>query len=218
MITIIPENDNEYSIIIYLENIITNQELEILEKWLKTNKQLNEEMGIKRKQIWFQRDGYYFCKDWIKRFPRWESKQYDDILDKIELKIQDFINNNENLNYPNVSIPKINSCLINKYSDNNDFIKPHRDTPLSFGLYPTIIGLSIGEIRTLNLKRVLYNENNVMLKQDKSKQYLNQNIDLKHGSIFILAGSANKYFSHEIQKTDKPKKVRYSLTFREYIN
>ena len=218
MLTIIPENSNEYSIIMYFENIFTKKELNLLENWLINNNKLNNQnIGIKRKQIWFQRDGNYFCKDWINRFPRWESKNYDNVLDKLEIKIQKFINKTIDLNYPNVQIPKINSCLINKYSDNTDFIKPHRDTHLSFGLYPTIIGLSIGATRTLKLKRVLYKKDNIKLELDKTKQHLNKTIDLKHGSIFILAGSANKYFSHEIEKSDLHKKTRYSFTFREYI-
>ena len=41
-------------------------------------------------------------------------------------------------------------------------------------------------------------------------------IKLKHGSMFIMAGAIQKYFSHEIPKTDS-KDTRYSLTFREYI-
>jgi len=208
MLDIIQEGKDEYSIIMYIENVFNTTELIDLENWLKMNKHFNNDTGVKRKQIWYQRDGYYFCKNWIKRFPRWESKKYDPILNNYELKIQSLIHNLKELKYPNVYIPKINSCLINKYVDNNEFIKAHQDTPLSFGIYPTIIGLSIGDMRTLRLKRVLYNKDN---------QYLNKDIDLNHGSIFILAGSTNKYFTHEIEKTSQPKNIRYSLTFREYI-
>ena len=114
------------------------------------------------------------------------------------------------LTYPCVQIPTINSCLVNKYSDENDFISPHQDTPLSFGKYPTIIGLSVGDSRTLKLKRIV---------NSKTKPTNNHiMIELNHGSIFILAGSTNHYFTHEIEKTKERKQTRYSLTFREYIS
>ena len=64
--------------------------------------------------------------------------------------------NSLNLNYIRVTVPIINSCLINKYRDNNDSIKPHRDSLSSFGNNLTIVGLSIGSSRILRLKRIIY--------------------------------------------------------------
>ena len=51
-----------------------------------------------------------------------------------------------------IQIPKINSCLVNKYRNGDDSIRPHRDTPDSFGFYPSIIGLSLGSSKVFNKK------------------------------------------------------------------
>ena len=204
MRNIIEEAPGEHSIILYIENIFSKDDLYLLEKWLVENTFI-EQKKMSRKQIWYQRNQEYFCKDWVKRFPRWESNEYDKTLDYFEKKIQCFIRTIcDELNYPCVLTPTINSCLINKYSDENDFISPHQDTHLSFGMYPTIIGISVGDTRTLKLKRV-------------NRKIDNININLQHGSVFILAGSTNKYFTHEIEKSKEKKNNRYSLTFREYI-
>lgn len=208
---IIQETDTEHSVILYIENVFSKEDLSLLENWLVQNSAFMNQPTMNRKQIWYQRDKAYFCKDWIKRFTRWESKEYDKLLDYFEQKIQTFVNDIcLELTYPCVQIPTINSCLVNKYSDENDFISPHQDTPLSFGKYPTIIGLSVGDSRTLKLKRIV---------NSKTKPTNNHiMIELNHGSIFILAGSTNHYFTHEIEKTKERKQTRYSLTFREYIS
>ena len=52
---------------------------------------------------------------------------------------------------------------------------------------------------------------------DNKKSFLNFDIELKHGSLFIMAGSSQKYFSHEIPTETKKLGVRYSLTFREVL-
>ena len=44
----------------------------------------------------------------------------------------------------------------------NQKVKPHRDTDLTFGKNPTILGLSIGETRKIRLKRLLYDSNNLL--------------------------------------------------------
>ena len=42
-------------------------------------------------------------------------------------------------------------------------------------------------------------------------------ITLPSGSLFIMAGSIQKYFSHEIPKTYS-NKTRYSMTFRQFYS
>ena len=53
------------------------------------------------------------------------------------------------------------------------------------------------------------------IKEDKENRE-ELRIPLKEGSMFVMAGAVQKYFSHEIPKVDN-KDIRYSLTFREFI-
>ena len=55
------------------------------------------------------------------------------------------------------------------------------------------------------------------MRRDKEKKMLNRKITLESGSMLIMSGTTQKYYSHEIPKTDEKKNIRYSLTFREYI-
>ena len=167
--------------------------------------------------MWFQEDDKYFCEKWNKRFERWESNKYDINLKELQNNVQCALANID-LNFNNIQRPTINSVLINKYRDENDNIKPHRDTELTFGKNPTIIGLSIGETRKLKVRRLIYDEDNPHLfVYDDTNIDKNFDIGLENGSLFIMAGSSQKYFSHEIPKENFPCKERYSLTFREVI-
>lgn len=47
----------------------------------------------------------------------------------------------------------INSCLINKYRNGNDYISAHRDSKLSFGDNPIICVLSICQERILKFTK-----------------------------------------------------------------
>ena len=144
------------------------------------------------------------------------NQNYEEELIKIQKKIQNFADNLHTIEHDNlIQIPKINSCLINKYRDGNDSIKPHRDTCYSFGYYPTVLGISIGEERTMSIKKINYNPNNInSLKHDLNTD-LNLDIKLEDNSLFIMAGASQKYFTHEIPKYSN-NNVRYSL-IREYI-
>ena len=116
---------------------------------------------------------------------------------------------------PEIYKPKINSCLLNKYRNGKDSIKPHRDTPDSFGEYPTIAGLSIGETRCISFRKIDFDIGNYnSLKEDKESN-LDLDIELENNSLFIMAGASQKYFSHQIPKNDSLN-TRYSLTFREF--
>ena len=71
----------------------------------------------------------------------------------------------------------------------------------SFGEEPTVAVLQVGEIRNIELKIIKYNKENLnSIKADKTKQYLNQTIPLEPNSLFIMVGSTQKYYSHEIKK------------------
>ena len=171
---------------------------------------------IPRKQLWFQKDGKYFCDSWKNRYDRWESVQeYPEILEEITKKIYSCDEVISALKDNGIEIPNINSCLINKYRDGNDSIRAHRDTHLSFGDFPVIIGISLGDSRILRVRRLHFPE---LYKSMKVQKDSDEHIDflLEDNSIFVMAGHSQKYFSHEIPKMED-KDCRYSLTFREFI-
>lgn len=210
------------SIFYYIPNFLSNRQQQELTEWLDSMRDLQDAKAFNKKrsrlQKWYQEDNSYFCPQWKQRYDRWISFKYDSKLKKIQNNVQEYVNTLKNID--DITIPKINSCLINKYRDGKDYIKAHRDTELSFGEDPTIIGLSLGASRDICFKRVVENKdnkNNYTRKHDKDNQHLNFTQTLESGSMFIMAGASQRLYTHEILKSDEMN-PRYSLTFREYIN
>ena len=104
--------------------------------------------------------------------------------------------------------------MINYYEDGDTSITAHQDCKESFGTYPTICLLSLGEERNIILERTL--EDN--LKRNKNENNLNKIFKLEDNSLFIMAGASQRYYCHSIEKELDKKNNRYSLSFREYIN
>ena len=215
------EMNNEYSYIGIIENVISDDYKRNIYDLLESMDDFKEGItsfgNIPRLQKWYQLKGKYFSKTWKdQNIERWKSHIYENDLLELQRYIQETINNLDIYKYDGITMPDINSCLINKYRDGNDSIKPHRDNQTTFGDNPTVIGLSFGEERNIVFNRLIYNPNNMLsIKKDNiNKQVIN--IPLKSGSMFIMAGAVQKYFSHEIPKTQN-KDLRYSLTFREYV-
>ena len=84
--------DNEPSFFYYQENFFDTEELLQVKKYLLELEQ-NERFKdgncltgkeVPRKQIWFQKENQYFCNTWKYRYPRWQSEQYTNKLDKIQ--------------------------------------------------------------------------------------------------------------------------------------
>lgn len=202
---IINETNNIPGLFYYIPNFLNKIEEKELYNYLDNtnnfiaNPKFND--GNSRMQKWFQTDGKYFCPLWKKRYEHWNSFEMNNTITKLINKVQTYI---YDINIDNLKIPNINSCLITKYASGENFIAPHRDSELSFGLNPTIIGLSIGQTRNIYFERI---------DNDINKNF---SFELESSSIFIMAGSSQQYFTHSIKKelcTD----VRYSLTFREFI-
>ena len=204
-----PEFNNNKSLFYYKNNIMNNEQLSLINEWIlkqdfKNGYWLNGK-EIPRKQIWFQENNKYFCETWKHRYDRWNSENYDDILKNIQDTIQQSINPIFN-KFDWINHSNINSCLINLYSDEKSSIKPHRDTAESFGLYPTITILSIGESRFMKIKDIKNTDNP-----------FNKEIKLENNSLFIMGGYSQEDFTHEIPKELTKKNKRYSLTFREFL-
>ena len=206
---IVSEHDSSLSIFHYIPNFITKEEETTLKSYLDNTNDFIPSIkyndGISRLQKWYQVDKKYFCPLWKERFPHWTSFEMDDTVTNIINKMQIFINDFANTNMTKeFQIPKINSCLINKYPCGENFIAPHRDSVISFGEKPTIIGLSIGNERKIDF-----------IRNDKTKVD-DFSFDLESRSVFIMGGSSQTYYQHSIPK-EYCDNVRYSLTFREFI-
>lgn len=216
----IKHNNDLDTIIIYKENVLDDPDLKKLELY-KYLDDMNDFEGAEkyshRLQKWYQQDGQYFSKKWKnKSYNRWISKEYDEIMLKIQKKIGDItidILKKYGYSYHNFYLNDnfyFNSCLVNKYRDGNDIIKPHRDAIESFGEYPIISNLSIGSDR-----KIKFEHNKNMFNIDNNDFEIN----LKSGSLLIMAGSSQKYFRHSIPPVIEQDsiKTRYSMTFRHYI-
>ena len=199
MNTKIINHSNNSSTFHYIPNFFSNLEQEQLFNYLEnTNDFIPSPQftnTISRLQKWYQIDKKYFCPLWKERYPQWESFELDSTIQTLVNKIQNVI-----CTIPNINIPNINSCLINKYPNGKHFIAPHRDSIDSFGKEPTIINISIGATRTLLFQN----------------EHENFSFDLESGSLFIMSGYSQEHYLHSIKKSDCPN-VRYSLTFREFI-
>ena len=213
--------------VIGIPNFLEKDNLNIINHWLlKKSKyfkggDINEKNKVYRKQIWFQQDGEYFCKSWKQQHERWKANKYDNelfliqkiIIQKISKIINEKIKENKINKNINLNLD-FNSCLLNLYENGNDFISPHRDCIESFGLFPTIVGLSIGETRKIRFKKIKFNKNNLKsLKKDLTNTF---DFTLENNSIFIMAGCSQKYYTHELVKDKTKENKRYSFTFRKW--
>ena len=193
---IMEKNDGgEKSQFIYYDNFFNHDYYNNILKWLNNLTFIkgfkNSGNKIDREQIWFDNNNNYFCKIWKNKQERWLPHPYDDMLTTIQNNIIKKLN------------IEVDTCLINKYNSGKDIISAHKDSQYSFGEYPTIIIYSLGCQRDMKINSDISKESFI--------------IPLKPNSCFIMKGASQKFFTHEIIKNNE-NTVRYSLTFRRYIN
>jgi len=167
-------------------------ELQLLRQWLE---QLELYSGttrsgkkIDRDQKWFQESGHYFNPQWNEQYERWKAHAYPPLLLQIEQAVQQLL-------HPKV---QLNSCLVNYYKDGMSFIPMHKDSSLSFGPAPTIVILSVGATRVMEV-----NTGSGALRYE-----------LPDNSIFIMSGPS---VDHSIVRDPDVTEPRWSLTFRHYL-
>ncbi|MCW8331190.1 alpha-ketoglutarate-dependent dioxygenase AlkB [Photobacterium sp. SDRW27] len=102
-----------------------------------------------------------------------------------------------------VSKTSFNSVLANLYRDGRDYMGWHQDNEPELGAHPVIASVSLGEERRFVLKHLL------------RKQKIEFN--LKSGSLLIMAGMTQQFWSHSVPKTQRPKQARINLTFRTIL-
>ena len=102
--------------------------------------------------------------------------------------------------YSNLSLPKLgyNAVLCNLYKNGNDSVGLHADAEPEMG--PVIASVSLGAERLFRLK----GKNGTVVFAER----------LPHGSLFIMAGTTQKNFKHEVPKEPAVALPRINLTFR----
>ena len=207
---------NKLSLFIYEENILSSKKYQELLIFLEAQKYKGGKCisgkPIPRLQIWYHQDKSFFCEKWKYRYDRWKSEEYHPILKEVQAEIQDKTQKileslQESSQLPReVNFPQFNSCLVNKYRNGQDSIKPHQDSSDSFGEYPTISNLSM-----LSSREIVVSP----LSKLKGMATEKIKIQLQPNSLFIMAGASQKYFTHSIPKEETDQE-RYSLTFRQH--
>lgn len=218
----IQEKNGHQSIIIVINNFFNNTDkiqivknLNNIDNWYH-GKAFGRE--IPRLQRWYHLNNKKFSPFWKTNYKRWESNIYEDWLLELQNNLQSQIYDildplcNKFTSLKNINF---NSVLINKYMNGSHFIKQHRDDESIFNNNPSIVSVSFGETRTFIMQRVIYNKNNPKsMKRNLNEKYLDLKIPLKNGTILIMGGSTQKYYSHGIPKEEHCKKKRYNMTFR----
>ncbi len=96
---------------------------------------------------------------------------------------------------------RFNSVLANYYRDGADSVSWHSDDEAELGVNPVIASLSFGATRRFSLR-------------PRKQQTTPVHLDLKGGSLLVMAGETQQHWHHQIPKTSKPVAGRINLTFR----
>lgn len=219
------EIDSTYSIIIYIKNVIDEQTHDTILGNLSSIKEDEWRAGfvgehqIRRLQRWYHHDNKLFCDKWNNLYDRWNPIDYEDWLLEFETYVQKNVDKlvGDIITKFEGNALHFNSVLINKYCDGKHFINAHRDSEMIFGNNPTIVSVSFGATRQFVLRRVHYDSNNPFrLTRNNEEKHKDIVFDLESGSIVIMAGSSQKYYSHEVVRDVNCVEARYNLTFRDH--
>lgn len=99
---------------------------------------------------------------------------------------------------------KFNSVLCNLYRDGNDSNGWHADNERELGKNPVIASVSLGCMRTFEMK---HNQTNQKLR-----------FELNSGSLLILGGETQHNWKHQIAKKKSITTPRINLTFRTILD
>ena len=94
---------------------------------------------------------------------------------------------------------RYNYCLLNRYRSGADSVGMHADDEPGMG---NIIGsLSLGATRTFRIRHNTTKET--------------RSFEAGHGTLIIMAGTMQQFWTHEVPKTTKNVGERINLTFRQ---
>ena len=182
--------DLEKADVTLYENIFTKKESESFFKILKNNANWvhgKNNFGLEpRLTAWYSENGQTYTYSGItKQANPWTSELLD-----IKKRIENEVNQ------------KFNSCLLNYYRDKKDSISEHQDNEKELGKNPIIASVSFGDTRKFRLRPL------------PKKPRVFTDINLTNGSLLLMKGSTQHFWSHEIPKSTIDVGPRINLTFR----
>ena len=180
----------------YYRNYFNNKESDALFDSLKKNiewkkdfiKMFGKSHPIPRLSAWYGDEKKTYTYSGITMTPLPWTKEIIAVKSKIEI-------------YSKI---KFNSVLLNFYRSGSDSVSWHSDDEKELGEEPIIGSVSFGGIRKFRLRN----------KEDKK---LIHSYELENGSLLFMKGKTQKYWEHEIPKTNKKVSGRINLTFRSII-
>lgn len=101
-----------------------------------------------------------------------------------------------------VSGAEYNSVLLNLYQSGADGVSWHQDNEPELGEDPVIASVSFGATRIFQMRHLT------------RKDVPRADIQLFDGSLLVMRGSTQKFWKHQIPKTQKAVRARVNLTFR----
>jgi alkylated DNA repair dioxygenase AlkB len=93
---------------------------------------------------------------------------------------------------------RYNYCLLNRYRSGADSVGPHADDEPGVG--DAIGSLSLGATRAFRIRHNATKET--------------RTFSLGHGTLLIMAGTVQRFWKHEVPKTNEDVGDRINLTFR----
>ena len=99
-----------------------------------------------------------------------------------------------------VSGARFNSVLANLYRDGNDSMGAHSDDERELGVDPVIASLTLGAPRTFRMRHRATGQK--------------VEVALESGSLLVMSGPMQHFWTHEISKTKRPVGERINLTYR----
>ena len=191
------DNQQEYHKIddgafLHVQEFITKQESDIYFTVLKDKiawqqekmKMYGKELPFPRLTAWYGDAGRTYSFSGLTLKPKPWTDSLRELKNRVEVKTD----------------ATFNSVLLNRYRDGNDSISWHQDDEKDLGKDPVIASLNFGATRRFQLRHL------------QSKEKIN--IDLKHGSLFVMLGKLNHHWQYQIPKTKKAVGERINLTFR----
>ncbi|PST83553.1 alpha-ketoglutarate-dependent dioxygenase AlkB [Pedobacter yulinensis] len=97
-----------------------------------------------------------------------------------------------------------NSVLLNLYRDGQDSVAWHSDKETIMGSHPVIASVSLGQVRTFDIRR----------KADHADKYA---VRLEHGSLLLMKGKLQQDWEHRVAKSTQQMGPRINLTFRKVV-
>ncbi len=95
-----------------------------------------------------------------------------------------------------------NSIGINRYRGESDSVAWHNDTLTDLIENPTIALVSLGAVRRMQVRT-------------KAVPRKTFELDLAHGSLFVMAGASQRWYEHRVPKESRRIGERISIAFRQ---